>query len=208
MQCWSHSLTLWDERGTADVSVLLTSGLLYHILTMGAQMGGKDGVLPEWSWSRTKHKFCSCVLKRDLLESVPAEHEESDHTALITDSLPDNIKMLIHSESRESSASTETVQWRLLLFWNGEALFMLCSYSLMRIHLRFPLDIFTDYEIVKHFNVKHCRVFIRPYKYYSLSQNYKLKTLFTIFLFLKSEGKKKQCFKTKKIYNNTVIISV
>ncbi len=76
---------------------------------------------------------------------------------------------------------------------------MVCSYRLMYIHLQFPLDV---YGIMKHFNIQHSHVFIRPYKYYlftSLKPQVYIK---------KVKTKNKQCFKTKKIYNITVIILI
>ncbi len=47
---------------------------------------------------------------------------------------------------------------------------------------------------MKHFNIQHCHVFIRPYKYYLLSQNDKFKTSSLHFYLKKSENKKQTMF--------------
>lgn len=178
-------------------------------------MGGKDSFLPEWPQSKSQHKFCSCVLKRDLLECVPAEHEERDHTALIS---------AHHSPAARQyqDANSQWKQRELSIYRNISALFsdVCCSSEMRRLSLWFVLTIWCKfifnlnlmfhrfyYGIKKHFNIQHCHVFIRPYKYCLLSQNYKFKTS-SLQFFFKKNNKKKQCFKTKKNYNNTVIISV
>ncbi len=136
------------------VSVLLTSGLLYHILTMGAQMGGKCGFLPEWRRSKSQHKFCSCVLKRNArMRSCGAwgERSHSAHHSPAARQYQD-----FNSQWKQRAQRLQKhfcpVQWRLLLFWSEEALFVVCSYRLMYIHLQFPLDV---YGIIKHFNIQH-----------------------------------------------------
>ncbi len=203
MQRSSHSLTPARSflTHTVFVSVFLTSG--YCIIFWQWEHRWEENVAFSQSdpGSKSQHKFCSCVLKRDLLECVPVEHEESDHTALIHSPTARQYQDVTHSESRESSASTETVLCRsvtsaALLQWGGS----LCGLflCLMYIHLQFHWC----YGIMKHFNIQHSHVFIQPYKYYLFTS---LKPQVYIFCF---ENKNKQCFKTKKNYNNTVIISI